>query len=124
MQDLQKETRDVVANVLKDSIIFMNDDLIALDKPYGLPSHGGPGVHHSVGRLLPELASLLRDQNEPLHLIHRCCEAQWCIHTCGYFSRRSKKLHFFLARMNTLANSHTGAPDKTPDQPSLDFLTG
>ena len=63
--------QEVVVNILKDSIIFQNDDIIAIDKPYGLPSHGGPGVHHSVGGLLKELASKIKEQKEPLHLIHR-----------------------------------------------------
>ena len=41
----------------------------------------------------------------------------WCIHTCGIFSRRSKKLHFFFffffffTSVNTLANSHISAID-------------
>ena len=80
MRNLEWETRDAVADMLRASVIFENEDLVALDKPYGLPSHGGPGVHHSVGALLPDLARRLQGQRDPLHLIHRC--AGVCLHAC------------------------------------------
>ena len=71
MPNLEYLPQEVVVNMLRDSVIFQNEDLIVIDKPYGLPSHGGPGVHHSVGGLLQQLAAKIKDQKEPLHLIHR-----------------------------------------------------
>ena len=32
---------------------------------------GGPGVHHSVGKLLPKLAKLIDRDLETLHMVHR-----------------------------------------------------
>ncbi|XP_048252242.1 uncharacterized protein LOC124135180 [Haliotis rufescens] len=63
----------MVTRLLQDSIIYNKGDIIAIDKPYGLPSHGGPGVHTSVGQLLPALARLVdhSDQLDTLHLVHR-----------------------------------------------------
>ncbi len=96
IQDLQEE---VVVNILRDSILYENEELVALDKPYGLPSHGGPGVHHSIGKLLPKLAQKLNGDLENLQLIHRLDKettgvmvvaknkaAAWKLH--GMFKRR------------------------------------
>ena len=69
--NLEYMPREEVVSYLKDSIIFQNDDIVAIDKPYGLPSHGGPGIHHSVGGLLKDLAKRLKDQRQPLYLVHR-----------------------------------------------------
>ncbi|XP_064612439.1 uncharacterized protein LOC135476369 [Liolophura sinensis] len=88
--------KEVLAKVLKDSIIYDNNDIVVIDKPYGLPSHGkmfrllvklgasvaelvsalvqrGPGVASSVGQMTPLLAQLLdrTGKLEDLHLIHR-----------------------------------------------------
>ena len=67
--DIQKVPQDVVVRILQDSILYENEDFIAIDKPYGLPSHGGPGVHHSVGKLSQHLAD--RIGTKQLELIHR-----------------------------------------------------
>ncbi|XP_046564628.1 uncharacterized protein LOC124273413 [Haliotis rubra] len=63
----------MVTRLLQDSIIYNKGDIIAIDKPYGLPSHGGPGVHMSVGQLLPALTKLVdpTGQLDTLHLVHR-----------------------------------------------------
>ncbi|XP_067671777.1 pseudouridylate synthase RPUSD4, mitochondrial-like isoform X2 [Haliotis asinina] len=63
----------MLTRLLHDSIIYNKGDVIAIDKPYGLPSHGGPGVHMSVGQLLPALAKLVdpTGQLDTLHLVHR-----------------------------------------------------
>ncbi|XP_052824848.1 uncharacterized protein LOC106873813 isoform X2 [Octopus bimaculoides] len=48
----------------------VRDDIVAINKPYGLSSHGGPGVHVSLADLLPELAAKIYHKGT-LHLIHR-----------------------------------------------------
>ncbi|XP_076452762.1 uncharacterized protein LOC143288297 [Babylonia areolata] len=63
-----------VTQLLAGSLLFENDDFIAVNKPYGLPSHGGPGVRVSVGQLLQPLAERLhrgRHSLDGLHLVHR-----------------------------------------------------
>ena len=70
MTNLEYTPQDVVVKMLRDSAIYEDDNLLVIDKPYGLPSHGGPGVHHSVGGLLDQLATLMKLKNS-LHLIHR-----------------------------------------------------
>lgn len=71
--DVQYMTNDAVLNVLKDSVLYEDDSIIAIDKPYGLPSHGGPGIHQSIGKFLAPLAAKLdrTGQLETLHLVHR-----------------------------------------------------
>jgi len=71
--DLSHFTQDDLVSILKDSVLYEDDKLFVIDKPYGLPSHGGPGVHHSVGRLLEPLASRIdrSGQLRTLHLVHR-----------------------------------------------------
>ncbi|XP_041347380.1 uncharacterized protein LOC121367341 [Gigantopelta aegis] len=63
----------MIANELKKSIIYNKGDVIAIYKPYGLPSHGGPGVRVSVGQLLPQLCDMLsgKENINMLHLVHR-----------------------------------------------------
>ncbi|XP_032220494.1 pseudouridylate synthase RPUSD4, mitochondrial [Nematostella vectensis] len=58
------------AQYLADNVIFSNNDLIAINKPYGLPVHGGPGVVLSVAELLEEFAAIKNYQNKP-ELAHR-----------------------------------------------------
>ncbi|ESP00978.1 hypothetical protein LOTGIDRAFT_140139 [Lottia gigantea] len=73
-QDLTKEPEGIVVDILKKNIIYNEGDIIAINKPYGLPSHGGPGVKFSVGGLLHQLAESLNDRDnslQTLHLIHR-----------------------------------------------------
>ncbi|XP_072163711.1 pseudouridylate synthase RPUSD4, mitochondrial-like [Diadema setosum] len=72
-RDLSRLTGGVVASILRERVIYDDGDIIALDKPYGLPVHGGPGVRHSIDSLLPWLARKLdRAKSQPeLHLIHR-----------------------------------------------------
>ncbi len=43
---------------------------MAIDKPYGLPSIGGPGVHLSVAKLIPRLKELLKIDYD-LYMLHR-----------------------------------------------------
>ncbi|XP_071791068.1 pseudouridylate synthase RPUSD4, mitochondrial-like [Asterias amurensis] len=78
VQDLRKLDVDTVASILYRSIIYNEGDLIAIDKPYGLPSHGGPGVVHSIDSLLPVIAKKLirgaakrTDPDLRLYPVHR-----------------------------------------------------
>lgn len=71
--DVQQLTQEQILLILKDSIIHEDDKLVVIDKPYGLPSHGGPGVHHSVGKLRDLLASRIDRTGllQRLYLVHR-----------------------------------------------------
>ncbi|XP_077996098.1 pseudouridylate synthase RPUSD4, mitochondrial-like [Glandiceps talaboti] len=71
VKDLSRLSTQVVAKILHDSIIYDHDDVIAIDKPYGLPSHGGPGVTNNVNDTLPLLARLIDKSLTKLYLIHR-----------------------------------------------------
>ncbi|KAL4237251.1 Mitochondrial RNA pseudouridine synthase rpusd4 [Mactra antiquata] len=48
---LQNAPSTDVIHVLRKSIIYDKNDIVAISKPYNLPSHGGPGVVHSVESL-------------------------------------------------------------------------
>lgn len=69
VRNINDIAEDVVVKILHDSILYETDEFIAIDKPYGLPSHGGPGIHHSVGKLAPLLAD--RMKINMLSLVHR-----------------------------------------------------
>lgn len=74
---LSKLQPSTVASILKRSVIYDNGDVVVINKPYGLPVHGGPGVKNNINELLPLLANLLKTQQTvametpSLHLIHR-----------------------------------------------------
>ncbi|XP_060574813.1 uncharacterized protein LOC132732413 [Ruditapes philippinarum] len=55
-----------VVKVLRRSIIYDDNDIVAISKPYGLPSVDGPNVLHSVGNLLDEIIP-----NTKLFRVHR-----------------------------------------------------
>ncbi|XP_045186357.2 uncharacterized protein LOC123544342 [Mercenaria mercenaria] len=58
-----------VLSVLRKSIIFDRNDIVAISKPYGLSSHDGPGVFHSVGNLIDRL--IPRTQLFPVHRLDK-----------------------------------------------------
>ncbi|XP_058050183.1 pseudouridylate synthase RPUSD4, mitochondrial [Ahaetulla prasina] len=63
---------NVLAKVLKKGILYSNKDIVVINKPYGLPVHGGPGVKTCITDVLPILAKMLDGMKaEPLHLCHR-----------------------------------------------------
>ncbi|CAD5120491.1 DgyrCDS9057 [Dimorphilus gyrociliatus] len=64
-----KMSDDVVLSILKDSILYEDDELLVIDKPYGLASHGGPGIKRSVGQFLNRLCEVLNC--EKLYVGHR-----------------------------------------------------
>uniref|UniRef100_G3U2G3 Pseudouridylate synthase RPUSD4, mitochondrial n=1 Tax=Loxodonta africana TaxID=9785 RepID=G3U2G3_LOXAF len=61
-----------LAKALNRGILHQDKDLVVINKPYGLPVHGGPGVQLCITDVLPILAKMLRGHKaEPLHLCHR-----------------------------------------------------
>ncbi|XP_012627790.2 pseudouridylate synthase RPUSD4, mitochondrial isoform X1 [Microcebus murinus] len=71
-QQLQRVHPNVLAKALSRGILHQDKDLVVINKPYGLPVHGGPGVQLCISDVLPILAKILRGHKaEPLHLCHR-----------------------------------------------------
>ncbi|XP_062951587.1 pseudouridylate synthase RPUSD4, mitochondrial [Cynocephalus volans] len=71
-QQLQRVHPNVLAKALSRGILHQDKDLVVIDKPYGLPVHGGPGVKLCISDVLPILAKMLHGHKaEPLHLCHR-----------------------------------------------------
>ncbi|XP_007431100.1 mitochondrial RNA pseudouridine synthase RPUSD4 [Python bivittatus] len=63
---------NVIAKVLKKGILYQNKEIVVINKPYGLPVHGGPKVKTCITDVLPVLAKMLDGMKaEPLHLCHR-----------------------------------------------------
>ncbi|XP_001372198.1 pseudouridylate synthase RPUSD4, mitochondrial isoform X1 [Monodelphis domestica] len=71
-KQLQNVHPNVLSKALKRGILHQDKDLIVINKPYGLPVHGGPGVKSCITDILPILAKMLFGHKaEPLHLCHR-----------------------------------------------------
>ncbi|XP_030064886.1 pseudouridylate synthase RPUSD4, mitochondrial isoform X2 [Microcaecilia unicolor] len=71
-QQLQHVHPNVLAKALARSIVYQDEDIVVVDKPYGVPVHGGPGVKNSINDVLPVLAKILFGlKAEPLHICHR-----------------------------------------------------
>ncbi|XP_015994603.2 mitochondrial RNA pseudouridine synthase RPUSD4 [Rousettus aegyptiacus] len=71
-QQLQRVHPNVLAKALSRGIVHQDKDLVVINKPYGLPVHGGPGVQLCISDVLPILAKILNGHKaEPLHLCHR-----------------------------------------------------
>ncbi|XP_034521942.1 mitochondrial RNA pseudouridine synthase RPUSD4 isoform X2 [Ailuropoda melanoleuca] len=71
-QQLQRVHPNVLAKALSRGIVHQDMDLVVINKPYGLPVHGGPGVQLCISDVLPILAKMLHGHKaEPLHLCHR-----------------------------------------------------
>uniref|UniRef100_A0A452QLQ3 Pseudouridylate synthase RPUSD4, mitochondrial n=1 Tax=Ursus americanus TaxID=9643 RepID=A0A452QLQ3_URSAM len=71
-QQLQRVHPNVLAKALRRGIVHQDMDLVVINKPYGLPVHGGPGVQLCISDVLPILAKMLHGHKaEPLHLCHR-----------------------------------------------------
>ncbi|XP_004688834.1 PREDICTED: RNA pseudouridylate synthase domain-containing protein 4 [Condylura cristata] len=71
-QQLQRVHPNVLAKALSRDIVHQDKDLVVINKPYGLPVHGGPGVQLCISDVLPTLAKILHGHKaEPLHLCHR-----------------------------------------------------
>lgn len=80
VQELRQLTRqlqvvhpNVLAKALLRGLLFQNQEFLAINKPYGVPVHGGPGVRNSIADVLPIMAKMIdgvRAESE-LHLCHR-----------------------------------------------------
>ncbi|XP_074832935.1 pseudouridylate synthase RPUSD4, mitochondrial [Carettochelys insculpta] len=71
-KQLQRVHPNVLAKALKRGLLYQNEEIVVIDKPYGLPVHGGPGVQNCITDVLPILAKILDGMKaEPLHLCHR-----------------------------------------------------
>ncbi|NXN10694.1 RUSD4 synthase, partial [Indicator maculatus] len=71
-RQLQQVHPNVLAKILKEGTLFQNEEIVVINKPYGLPVHGGPGIKNCITDVLPVLAKMLENMKaEPLHLCHR-----------------------------------------------------
>ncbi|NXW88477.1 RUSD4 synthase, partial [Alopecoenas beccarii] len=69
---LQRVHPNVLAKALRRGAVYQDEEIVVINKPYGLPVHGGPGVKNSVADVLPILAKMLEDMKaQPLRLCHR-----------------------------------------------------
>ncbi|KAM4646482.1 pseudouridylate synthase RPUSD4, mitochondrial [Amazona ochrocephala] len=69
---LQHVHPNVLAKMLKQATVYQNEEIVVINKPYGLPVHGGPGIKNCITDVLPILAKMLENMKaEPLHLCHR-----------------------------------------------------
>ncbi|XP_030320503.1 mitochondrial RNA pseudouridine synthase RPUSD4 [Calypte anna] len=69
---LQQVHPNVLAKVLKQETIYQNEEIVVINKPYGIPVHGGPRIKNCISDVLPVLAKMLENMRaEPLHLCHR-----------------------------------------------------
>nr|XP_019841732.1 PREDICTED: RNA pseudouridylate synthase domain-containing protein 4-like [Bos indicus] len=71
-EQLQRVHPNVLAKALSRGIVHQDKELVVINKPYGLPVHGGPGVKLCISDVLPVLAKILHGPKaKPLHLCHR-----------------------------------------------------
>lgn len=72
-RQLQVVHPNVLAKALHRGLLFHNQELLAINKPYGVPVHGGPGVRNSISDVLPILAKMIDGMRAgpELHLCHR-----------------------------------------------------
>ncbi|XP_069136013.1 uncharacterized protein [Argopecten irradians] len=68
---LHKMTTVEIVHMITRHILYDRDDIVAIYKPYGLPTHGGPGVAVSVAQLLGEIGQNLPKKQSELYMIHR-----------------------------------------------------
>nr|KAF6311887.1 hypothetical protein mPipKuh1_009084 [Pipistrellus kuhlii] len=62
----------MLAKALNRGIVHQDKDLVVINKPYGLPVRGRPGVKLCISDVLPILAKVLHGHEaEPPHLCHR-----------------------------------------------------
>ena len=57
---------EAVIKLLKESVIFENDDIIAINKPSGIAVHKGSGLNFGVIEAFRQI-----DPEQPLELVHR-----------------------------------------------------
>ncbi|CAH1233749.1 RPUSD4 [Branchiostoma lanceolatum] len=67
--DLSRVSPHTLASILRKSLLYDEGDIVAIEKPYGVPVHGGPGMGISIADALPILQKSLK--TERLYLVHR-----------------------------------------------------
>ncbi|XP_023215475.1 uncharacterized protein LOC111618225 [Centruroides sculpturatus] len=74
VKDLTKFPQETIVTILKDSIIYNDNDIVAISKPYGLSCQGEPGRNSNVNvkSCLPELAQkIMKKSADPtLYLVN------------------------------------------------------
>ncbi|XP_062591770.1 uncharacterized protein LOC134253272 [Saccostrea cucullata] len=68
-KNIDKLTEEDVLDELAENVIYNRDDILAINKIYGIPSQGGEGVRLNIADLLPALAERVHCQE--LHMVHR-----------------------------------------------------
>ncbi|KRZ15844.1 RNA pseudouridylate synthase domain-containing protein 4 [Trichinella zimbabwensis] len=91
MPDLNRLPKDEIAQLCAESVLYNKilDDLIVLNKPYGLTVANGPGMFVSLKSILPILKELISPKSEilrPVHRLDRC--------TTGVLMLASSKFRF------------------------------
>ncbi|KAG7477828.1 hypothetical protein MATL_G00073810 [Megalops atlanticus] len=72
-QQLQNVHPNVLAKALHKGLLFQNQDILAINKPYGVPVQSGPGVTNSITDVLPVLVKMIEGMSTEsrLHICHR-----------------------------------------------------
>ncbi|KAF7242096.1 Mitochondrial RNA pseudouridine synthase Rpusd4 [Varanus komodoensis] len=71
-EQLKRVHPNVLAKALKRGLLYQDENIVVINKPYGIPVHGGPRVKRCISDVLPILAKMLDGMKaEPLHLCHR-----------------------------------------------------
>jgi 23S rRNA pseudouridine955/2504/2580 synthase len=113
--------RDEVSLAIRQSIVYEDDGLIVMDKPPGLPVHGGSGIRGGV----IELLRLARPELRYLELVHRLDrETSGCL----LLAKRRKTLlmwHEYLTKRRvhkqylTLVKGRWSGGKRTVDAPLI-----
>ncbi|KFD67288.1 hypothetical protein M514_05054 [Trichuris suis] len=73
--DLIKMPREEIVDLCANSVVYNKDDLVVLNKPYGLSVTEGPAQFISLKSILPALRKLLVPKSKtliPVHRLDRC----------------------------------------------------
>ncbi|XP_033747230.1 uncharacterized protein LOC117332438 [Pecten maximus] len=68
---LHKMTTVEIVHMITRHILYDSDDIVAIYKPYGLPTHGGPGIAVSVAQLKEQIGQNLSKKQDTLYMVHR-----------------------------------------------------
>ncbi|XP_067166299.1 pseudouridylate synthase RPUSD4, mitochondrial [Apteryx mantelli] len=96
-QQLQRVHPNVLAKALRRGVVYQDDEIVAINKPYGLPVHGGPGVKTCVADVLPILAEMLeKARARPLHLCHRLDKETTGVMVLARSKEAAEKIRFLF----------------------------
>lgn len=97
--DLENEPEMTVLHILKNSVLYNENDIVALSKPYGLPSHHGAGHRHSLTKFLPDLAKYLsKVDSSELFTVHRLDKETTGVILLAKTQAMAQILHSLLAQ--------------------------